>query len=424
MSILTDTTDFADTPDVDGSTDIAGTTAPSSDLRSGWPLDRTPSAYVVTDVRVVLGDRVTDRATVVVENGRIAEVIEGSSGIRGDLDGNGLLLMPGLVDTHSDALEKERMPRPTATLPWDFAMASFEAKIAAAGVTTMFHGAGFHNKVSDGARRTPFGALEQAELVDATTSVRVDHRVLHRFNVRADEGAAMIKQRIEGLPADKLPIQLSHEDHTPGQGQYADIQHHIDFLVAGGEDRDEATRRVQERIAEARATDHIRDANLAWAGELARTGKARLLGHDCDSPEAIDELVERGGVIAEFPTTMEAARRARERGLLIVAGAPNLLRGGSHSGNVSAVDLVREGLVDAIASDYLPSGLLGCVTVVVRDRLLDLPHAVALVTSGGAAVGGLTDRGRIERGLRADFALVDDTATWPRVVTTLFANPE
>jgi alpha-D-ribose 1-methylphosphonate 5-triphosphate diphosphatase len=402
------------------STDIA--TGPDRSAVAPWRFDRTPDSYVITDVRVVLTDRVTDRAAVVVENGRILEVIEGARGLRGDVDGAGLLLLPGLVDTHSDALEKEHAPRPTAVLPWEFALQSFEAKIAAAGITTMFHGAGFHNKVSDGTVRTPFGALEQAELIDAAASHRVDHRVLHRFNVRADEGAAMIRQRVASLPPEGLPIQLSHEDHTPGQGQYADIEHHIDFLVAGGEEREAATRRVQARIDEARATDHIREANLAWAGELARAGKARLLGHDCDSAEAIDELVERGGAIAEFPTTLAAARRAKERGLLVVVGAPNLLRGSSHSGNVSAVELVREGLVDAVASDYLPSGLLGCVATTVRDGLLDLPSAVRLVTSGGAAVGGLVDRGRIEAGLRADFTLVDDSERWPRVLTTFTSS--
>lgn len=387
-----------------------------------WPLGRTPPSYVITDVRAVLDDRVTDRAAVVVEDGRIVEVVEDAVGIRGDVDGSGLLLLPGLVDTHSDALEKERTPRPTAVLPWDFALRSFEAKTLAAGITTMFHGTGFHDKVSDGAVRTPLGALEQAALVDAAPRDRVDHRVLHRFDVRGADGAAMIRRRLAEMPDGHAPIQLSHEDHTPGQGQYADVEHHIAFLVASGEDRATATRRVQERIDAARATEDVRAANLAWAGELARSGRARLLGHDCDTVEAVDELVERGGAVAEFPTTTTAAERARDRGLLVVVGAPNVLRGGSHSGNVAASDLVRAGLVDAIASDYLPSGLLGCVATIVAEGMLDLPAAVALVTAGGAAVGGLDDRGRIAPGLRADLVLVDDAERWPRVVTTLTAG--
>ncbi|GAA5018663.1 alpha-D-ribose 1-methylphosphonate 5-triphosphate diphosphatase [Actinopolymorpha pittospori] len=382
-----------------------------------WQLGTSPATYVISNVRVVLGDRVTDPASVAVTDGRIAEVVEGPS-LRGDVDGGGLLLTPGFIDTHSDALEKERTPRPSVHLPLDFAIGSFESRVAGVGITTIFHGLGFHNNSSHGVRRDPVQSNSMSSFIDGYRGSRVDHRVLHRFNVRAEEGAEVLRQRIESLPPSRLPVQLSHEDHTPGQGQYADVERHIDFLVSGGADRADATRRVYERIEDAKRTEQVREANLAWAGELARTGTARLLGHDCDSPEAIDELVERGGVVAEFPTTIEAARRARERGLLIVAGAPNLLRGGSHSGNVSAADLLREGLIDAVSSDYLASALLGCVSRVVNLRLLTLPAAIKLITAGGAAVGGLPDRGRIDQGLLADFALIDDRGTWPSVVTT------
>lgn len=388
---------------------------------AGWTLGANPASYVLGDVRVVLPHSVTDRASVVVEDGRIVEIVKAGV-LRADVAGAGLLLMPGLIDVHSDALEKERMPRPAAPLPLDFALRSFDAKIAAAGITTMFHGAGFHRKFADGVTRTPVTALQMCEAIDAYVSDRVDHRVLHRFDVRGAEGAELIRERLDGLPADAEPILLSHEDHTPGQGQYADIEHFIDALVAGGEDRDAVRVNVAQRIADAEHTDLIRDDNLIWAGKQARLGRVRLVGHDPDSAEAIDALVERGGSVAEFPTTVEAARRARERGLVTVAGAPNVLRGGSHSGNISAVALIAEGLVDALASDYLPSSLLAAAMLLARDGVLDLPEAVRLVTSGAAAVSGLSDRGCITPGARADFALIDDRGPWATVVTTLVAG--
>jgi alpha-D-ribose 1-methylphosphonate 5-triphosphate diphosphatase len=386
-----------------------------------WPLGRTPASYTLSNVRAVLHDRVTDSATVVVTDGRIEAIVEGAPQSRGDVDGGKLLLIPGLIDVHSDALEKERVPRPSAPLPWDFTLASFEAKLAAAGVTTVFHGAGFHNKVSDGITRRPSTALELCDAVDALRSDRVDHRVLHRFNVRATEGAELIRERLEDRPTGATAILLSHEDHTPGQGQYADVAHFIDSLVAGGEDRDEVTARVKERIAEAERTNHIRDGNLAWAGQLARNGQVRLVGHDLDTAAAVDDFVERGGCVAEFPTTWEAAHRARERELVIVAGAPNVLRGGSHSGNVAAAELVSAGLVDALASDYLPSALLGSMTTLVRTGVTTLPQAVSLLSAGPAAAAGLRGRGTIVPGALADFALVDDRDTWPVVVTTFKA---
>lgn len=382
-----------------------------------WRLGAAPRSYVISNVRVALPDRVTETAAVAVRDGLIADVVESDS-VRGDLDGAGLLLAPGLIDVHSDALEKERAPRPSAELPWHFALASFEGKVAAAGITTIFHGAAFQNKISNGINRRLSAALEMCDAVDGHTSSRVDHQILHRFNVRSDDGAELIRRRIADLPAGARPILLSHEDHTPGQGQYADLEHLITSQMKAGEGRAEAERRVQARIADAGRTEAVRDANLAWAGDVAAAGLARLLGHDPDSADAIDALVERGGAVAEFPTTTAAARRAREVGLVNVAGAPNVLRGGSHSGNVSAAELIAEGLVDALASDYLPTGLLGCVAVLVRDGVVDLPGALGLVTAGPAAVAGLTDRGAIKAGLRADLVLVDDSARWPAAVTT------
>lgn len=390
---------------------------------SPWAIGRSPQHYVIGDVRVVLPHAVTERASVVVEDGRVAEIIVGGS-LAADVAGSGLLLVPGLIDVHSDALEKERVPRPAAPLPLDFALRSFDAKVAAAGITTMFHGAGFHRKVSDGVTRTPVTALELCEAVDAFVSDRVDHRVLHRFDVRGEEGAQMIRQRLAHIADRGEPALLSHEDHTPGQGQFADIEHFIGALMAGGSSREDAERHVEKRLSDARTSEHVRDASLAWAGDQAKAGRVRLVGHDPDSAEAVDALVERGGSVAEFPTTLEAALRARERGLVIVAGAPNVLRGGSHSGNVAAADLIQRGLVDALASDYLPSSLLASAAVLVRDGVLALPEAVGLVTGGAASAAGLTDRGRIVPGARADFALVDDRSAWPIVVTTLRGSSE
>jgi alpha-D-ribose 1-methylphosphonate 5-triphosphate diphosphatase len=160
---------------------------------------------------------------------------------------------------------------------------------------------------------------------------------------------------------------------------------------------------------------------MAWLGSLALAGRIRLVGHDMDSPPAVEALRARGGSVAEFPTTVDAARAARELGLPVVMGAPNVLRGESHSGNVPAAALAELGLVDALASDYLPSGLLAGAFTLARSGLATLPAAVGLVTHGAAAAAGLTDRGRLAAGLRADLALADDAGSWPVVRATLRA---
>lgn len=385
-------------------------------MAAGWPVGTPPTDYVIANARVVLADRVTEPASVVVRDGRIAEVAERV--LPGDVDARGRLLLPGLIDVHSDALERERKPRPSAVLPWDFALSSYESKLTAAGVTTTFHGAGFQHKLARGTERSPELALELCAAVDVQPGDRVDHRVLHRTDIRSEGGAELLRRRLEQLPDGAMPL-VSHEDHTPGQGQYADPQVLMKAITdSDGVDVAAAELRVQELLADAERTEPVREATLTWLGDLARQGKIRLLGHDPDTVEAVDQLHDRGATTAEFPTTIEAARRAREHGLTTVAGAPNVLRGESHSGNVAATELIMLGLVDALASDYLPSALLGSVITLVRSSEIELPQAVRLITAGPAEVAGLPDRGRIEPGLLADFALVDDSGSWPRVLGT------
>ena len=388
-----------------------------------WPAGRVPADYVLGGVRAVLPDAVIDDARVVVRDGLIAEAGPAPAGSAADLDGRGLLCVPGLIDVHSDALERERVPRPGVQLPWDFAVTSLEGRLSAAGITTTFHGAGFEDKVSGVTTRSVPGAVAACAAVTARSlapAPLVGHRILYRLDVRSPEGADALAGVLAGRPAtaDSPPL-VSHEDHTPGQGQYADRRYMERNLVAGGGmTAQEAARRVDELIAERDAYLPALERNLAWLGSLALAGRIRLVGHDLDSPAAVAALRARGGSVAEFPTTADAARAARDSGMPVVMGAPNVLRGESHSGNVSAAELVGLGLVTALASDYLPSGLLASAFALARNGLVTLAAGIGLVTSGAAAAAGLPDRGRLTPGLRADLALVDDSASWPVVRAT------
>jgi len=406
------------------------TTSRTTAWSLGWPAGSVPADYVLGGVRAVLPDAVIDNARVVVRDGLIAEVGPAPSGagsLRGaDLDGAGLLCVPGLIDVHSDALERERAPRPGVHLPWDFAVTSLEGKFSAAGITTAFHGAGFQDKMAGAMARSARTAIEVCEAVTARSlapAPLTGHRILYRLDARSPQGADALAAALDGHPAtaESLPL-VSHEDHTPGQGQYADRAYMERYIAgASGLSAEQAARRVDEMIAERDAHRPVLERNLAWLGSLALAGRIRLVGHDMDSPEAVEALRARGGSVAEFPTTVDAARKARELGLPIVMGAPNVMRGESHSGNVSAAVLVEFGLVDALASDYLPSGLLAGAFTLARKGLAPLPAAIGLVTSGAAAAAGLFDRGRLAAGLRADLALVDDTGSWPVVRATFRA---
>ncbi|GAA2777802.1 alpha-D-ribose 1-methylphosphonate 5-triphosphate diphosphatase [Saccharopolyspora taberi] len=387
----------------------------SAALGTSWPLGAPPADYVLGHVRAVLPDRIAEDSRIAVRDGRIEAVEPHPPGASCDVDGGGLLCLPGLVDVHSDALERERMPRPSAVLPWDFALLSMQGKLSAAGVTTVFHGAAFQHKTSRGTERTVGSAGDLCATVRAHEPGPVDHRVLYRLDVRSTEGAEALRAELDTV--DGVPL-VSHEDHTPGIGQYADRRNMERYLVgADGMSEREAERHVTEMIAERTAQADVRDRNLAWLGELARAGRIRLLGHDPESAEEVAALCTRGGAVAEFPTTLAAATAAREHGMPVVAGAPNVLRGHSHSGNVSARELVDRGLVTALASDYLPSGLLAAAFLLADG--IGLPAAASLVTAGPAAVAGLADRGRLEPGLRADLVLVEPGSPWPRVRSVL-----
>jgi alpha-D-ribose 1-methylphosphonate 5-triphosphate diphosphatase len=385
-----------------------------------WPLAAPPADYVLGHVRAVLPDTVIDDAVVAVRDGLIAAVEPHPAGLSADVDGEGLLCIPGVVDTHSDALEKERLPRPGAELPIEFALLSLEGKLRAAGVTTVFHGAGFEQSMGRGTPRTVEAAKLFCQTVEERVDGLVDHRILYRLDVRSPEGLAALKDQLADTPG--VPL-VSHEDHTPGQGQYADRAYYERYMMGSrGMTAEEAARHVDDLIAERNGRLGVCEDAMDWLAEQARAGRIRLLGHDLTSEAEIEELVARGGTVAEFPTTVAAARAARDRGLPVVMGAPNVLRGGSHNGNASGRELVRRGLVTAIASDYLPSSLLAAVFTLVDEARISLAAAVRLVTSGPADVAGLADRGRLQPGLRADLALIARGTRWPVVHSVLVSG--
>jgi alpha-D-ribose 1-methylphosphonate 5-triphosphate diphosphatase len=392
----------------------------SAPARERWPLTQPPADYVLGHVRAVLPDRVLDDARVAVRDGRIAEVAPHPPGAAADVDGGGALCLPGLVDVHSDGLERERLPRPGAEVPWRFALLSFEGKLRAAGITTVFHGAAFEQGEGSLKVRSVDAALELCRQVAERGEGLVEHRILHRLDVRSAGGLAALRTRLSALGETAV---VSHEDHTPGQGQYADRSYYERYLM-GTQDltAEQARAHVDAFVAAREANRTVRDDALSFLGDLARAGRVRLFGHDPASAAEIAALAGRGGAVAEFPTTVEAAAAARERGMPVVMGAPNALRGSSHSGNASARELVARGLVTALASDYLPSGLLAAPFLLAADGVTTLPAAVSLVTAGPAEAVGLPDRGSLTAGTRADLVLAEAGQPWPVVRAVLRAE--
>lgn len=381
-----------------------------------------PARLVLRNVRAVLPDRILENATVVCEGGRIVEVSSGTAADPAAIDGQGAFCLPGLVDSHSDGLEKEVRPRPTSRFAEDFALRNFEGRLRAAGITTVFHGIGFEERDEYGR------SIDQAERAcqviaerDGDPVVPVDHRVLYRMEARSPRGLEEAEVHFADPEhahdgGEVLPL-VSFEDHSPGQGQFRDVAKYAASIpedkIPDGLTRDEF---VAQRIAAAEEARHHRDQKLTRLIDHARMGRIRLLAHDCENTEQVlDAHTEWAASVAEFPLTLDAARTAIGLGMSVVMGAPNVLLGGSHSGNVAAEDTVRAGVCTGLASDYLPASMLAAAFQLAERGAIDLPGAVGLVTSGPAAVAGLRDRGRLEAGLRADLVLVSLDGRWPRV---------
>jgi alpha-D-ribose 1-methylphosphonate 5-triphosphate diphosphatase len=384
------------------------------------------SRYVFTHARAVLPDRVLDDATVVVEDGLIAEVAESSGAAPGEaLDLRGALLMPGIVDTHSDALEKEQKPRPTVEFPAAFAVASFEGRARAAGVTTMHHGISYQThsakeRTIEGSRALGAAVLARAMSGEAL----IDHRHLHRLDARDADALTVLRDTLAAQPVrDGVTPLVSYEDHTPGQGQFRDLEVFRKVVAETQHiSEDEARAHIDARISARAASAQQREITLAWLSEQAKDGRIRLLAHDVVTAEEIGHVREAGASVAEFPTTLAAASAAKAAGMPVVAGAPNVLRGGSHSGNVSAVELISAGLVDSLSSDYMPTTLLAAALDLAHRGVLPLAGAVHLVTAGAAVTVGLTDRGALVPGLRADLIAVTGDHTQQTVRMTLLAE--
>jgi alpha-D-ribose 1-methylphosphonate 5-triphosphate diphosphatase len=365
---------------------------------------------ILSNARVVLAGEVLPCGTVHLRDGVIQAIDSMPSQVVGTLDLDGDWLLPGLVEVHTDNLERHVTPRPKVHFPMVGAVQAHDAEIAAAGITTVFDAIGVGDPYGEGFRaRDQSALLEVLDALDAAGVLRADHRI----HVRCELPAPNARELFMPFARHERLALISLMDHTPGQRQWTDLDHARVFYCGrkGWSDQkfDDEVRLAPERQARWAAP------HRAWFADHALTYGIPLATHDDTTPEHVDEAATLGATMSEFPTSLAAARRAHERGLATVAGAPNVVRGGSHSGNVSALDLARAGLLDALSSDYVPSSLLQAAWTLMREAEYSPSHAVALVSSGPARACGLKDRGEIAPGQRGDLVRVREAAGLPVV---------
>lgn len=363
--------------------------------------------------RIVTPTGVLEEGRVIVTDGRIAHVgadAGPSVGSGRAIDARDRIVMPGLVDLHGDDLERHRQPRSGARVDLPTALTASDRSNLLAGVTTKFHAVAFEDAPAENRRLDDAVAL--ARELAAETYTLADNRLHARCSLD-EESVATLERVSSEFDVDLVSVM----DHAPGRGQFGEESFTRHYVEERGWDPDAAAEAGTERAERSAAERTALTARLAT---LAARVRAPLASHDDETPRGVDRMAEIGTSISEFPVTLAAARRARERGLSVAMGAPNLVRGESLWGNLSARQAVEAGLVDVLCSDYHPPSLLEAAFVETDEPL----HVrVNRVTNAPARTVGLQDRGRIESGARADL-LVVDPASHPTVERVIVGGRE
>lgn len=362
-------------------------------------------ALTLANARLVLANE-TVTGSLRLRHGRIEAVSTGGSVPAGALDLEGDFLAPGLVELHTDNLERHLEPRPGVAWPEAAAILAHDAELAGTGITTVFDAL----RVGSLSQVGRSGYRKYARPLATTINRLVQDgalRIRHRLHLRAEVcSETLVEEFAEFTEEDGVGI-VSLMDHTPGQRQFTDISKLRDYATGRrGMTDPEFEAHVARLIALRTRVGEAHEA--AVVSETRRLG-ATLASHDDTTADQVAISAGHGARIAEFPTTLEAADACRRHGIAVMAGAPNLMRGGSHSGNVAAGTLADAGLLDVLSSDYAPASLLiGAVRLGLEGD--DMAAGIATATSAPAAAAGLCDRGEIAAGLVADllrFRLVD-----------------
>ncbi|WP_316858357.1 alpha-D-ribose 1-methylphosphonate 5-triphosphate diphosphatase [uncultured Cohaesibacter sp.] len=359
----------------------------------------------LSNFRVILANEILDHGAIKIMDGKILEISR-SPVSNPDIDGHGLLLMPGLIDLHGDMIEQEVEPRPQVTMPFELGIRDLDRRLKMSGITTAYASVAFNPAMSDGRLRSYEHSKRMLHaLREMRNKLAVDHRVHARFEVNFPNAMSVIEELI----ADGTIDLVSLTDHTPGQGQFRDIERLIKSGQKKGMDREEAEAYVTERI---RSYTEGAGDTLATIRSIAQTchkAAIPLASHDDDTIEKVELMNEVGASISEFPVTTDAAHAAHALGLMNAMGAPNALRGQSYSGNLSVRQAHDEGLLDILMADYHPSSMLPAILILAKSNPEGLPGATRLASVNPAIAMGLTDRGEIAIDKRADLVIADDS---------------
>ncbi len=372
---------------------------------------------LIHNAKIVLPTTVIENGWLLIEDGSIhalgTEVIRLHHKPATIINAAASFLLPGLIDLHCDTIEKLVEPRPGVRFSLPLALQEADLRLVASGITTEFHAVSLDD--DEFSVRSDIFVRELCQVI-AETRQSLRHKVHTRLELSSQRGYNAITELI----AQGVVSMVSLMDHSPGQGQYrteAAYREYI-FRTTGKSHAEIDAFLLTKKIQTLAIPDRIKSIT-----QLARQAGLAIATHDDDTAVKVEQWPSLGINISEFPTTLEAAQKAHELGLAVCMGAPNVLRGMSSGGNLSALTAINAGVTDVLCSDYYPAAMLGAVFALVRQSILSLPEAVRLVTLNPAqAVGLAAEFGSLEVGKVADLLLVQSGASGVPVVERVFVG--
>ncbi len=374
----------------------------------------------LSDLKLVLPDRVAEHGAVHIEDETIVEIVEGDApaASAGVLSVPGMTAMPGIIDLHGDMLERDIEPRPGARFPTQLALYELDKRLAAAGITTAYAAISFAWSKDD--LRSQEKAQEIIGVINEQRhDLLVDFKVHARFEITNPDTGSLLRNLVEQGQVNLVSVM----DHTPGQGQYKNVDRYVNFMSRWlGFDPDQIGDDILDRIKGSiiQKTAIPSDWNIVRnVTEIALKYDIPVASHDDDTIEKVGKMADLGVTISEFPVTLEGAQEAKRRGMHVVMGAPNAYRGQSTSeGNLSARDAIKAGVVDVLSTDYFPAAPFHAALLLAVQGDMLLHESIKLISQIPADAMRLHDRGRLEAGLNADLVLYDNSANHPRVRAT------
>ncbi|MCR0204793.1 phosphonate metabolism protein PhnM [[Clostridium] innocuum] len=375
----------------------------------------------ITNGKIVQEHRILEGYALLIEQERIYDIVPEAALAYMELDevvnAYGGYVTPGFIDMHSDHIEAMAAPRPSSIMDMELAVYEFEKECCTHGITTMFHSVSIWEGVGASPMRRPELVKQLADIIEKSHSQL--HLIHHRFHMRFEiDNQEQFPLMLDYLRQKRVHL-ISFMDHTPGQGQYRNIEVYKNYVRDARHMSDED---VEAEVNRRMNSEKLTLENIREAASLAKEQGISIASHDDDTNEKLGVVQSLGATISEFPITLEVAKEAKRRGMYTVVGAPNILLGGSHSGNMNAADAIVSAAADILCSDYYPASLLHAVFQMTKQgqRLQDM---IAMVTIQPARATGIDqDYGSIEKGKKADLLIIRTLPNDLPAITEVFVD--